>query len=61
MTDEILFRAYVRFADDQPEQQWDGLSWHKAHWRFHWVKRQFFAGNFRNVKDYGFQAESFNR
>lgn len=55
------FRAYVFFADGQPAQRWEGLSFAKAHWRYHWIKRQFFAGRFRNVKTYGFQSEKFNR
>lgn len=55
------FRAYVHFADDKPAQIWGGLTRTKAHWRYHWIKRQFYAGQFRNVKTYGFQSESFNR
>lgn len=56
-----LFRAYVRFADDQPELIWDGLTWSKAHWRYHWIKRQFHMGAYRNVKAYGFQSMAFDR
>jgi hypothetical protein len=55
------FTAYIRFADGQPEQKWPGLPWTKAHWRYHWIKRQFFAGNFRNVKAYGFQSDKYHR
>ena len=55
------FRAFVRFADDQPEQIWEGLTWTQAHWRYHWIKRQFHAGLFRNVKAYGFQSSQFTR
>lgn len=55
------YRAYIRFADGQPDITWPGLSFTKAHWRYHWIKRQFFAGHYRNVKTYGFQSESFNR
>jgi len=57
MTYTETFRAYVRFADDQPAQSWDGLTWSKAHWRYHWIKRQFYAGRYRNVKTFGFQSE----
>lgn len=55
------FRAYIRFADGQPELTWENLTFSKAHWRFHWIKRQFFAGVYRNVKAYGFQSMAFDR
>jgi hypothetical protein len=55
------FRAFIRFADNQPAQSCDGLSFTKAHWRYHWIKREFHAGRFRNVKTYGFQSEQFQR
>jgi hypothetical protein len=57
MTDDILFRAYVKFADGKPDEKWEGLTYSKAHWRYHWIKRQFFAGIYRNVKSYGFQSQ----
>ena len=55
--DNTSFRAYVQFADGKEPIVWGGLSWTKAHWRYHWIKRQFHAGQYRNVKAYGFQSE----
>lgn len=55
-----LFKAYIEFANGA-RIEWRGLSFTKAHWRYHWVKRQFYAGKYRDVKTYGFQSESFNR
>jgi len=52
-----LFRVYVTFADRQPEQAWQGLTYTKARWRYFWVQRQFYAGIFRNVKAYGYELE----
>ena len=52
-----LFRVYVTFADSQPEQAWQGLTYTKARWRYFWIQRQFFAGIFRNVKAYGYEME----
>jgi hypothetical protein len=50
-----LFRAYVTFANGEPEQSWAGLTYTKARWRYFWIQRQFFAGIFRNVKAYGYE------
>ena len=55
-----LFRAYIRFADGQPEQSWEGLTYNKARWRYHWIKREYYAGRFRQVKEYGYQSNKFN-
>jgi len=49
------FRAYITFADGQPEQSWDGLTYTKARWRYFWIQRQFWAGIFRNVKSFGYE------
>lgn len=50
-----LFRVYITFADGQPEQSWDGLTYTKARWRYFWIQRQFWAGIFRNVKTFGYE------
>jgi hypothetical protein len=56
-TTSETFRAYIIFADSQPEQSWHGLTYGKARWRYFWIQRQFFAGIFRNVKAYGYERE----
>lgn len=33
------YRAYIQLDDGQ-EMQWTGLSYTKARWRYHWIKRE---------------------
>lgn len=50
------YTAFVRFGNNQPDQEWPGLTRGQAVWRYHWIKRNWF-NLFNGYREYGYQAD----
>ena len=54
------YRAFVRLHGNDKalqEIEWTDLRKTQAKWRYHWIKRKFYAGEFKAVKEYGWERE----
>lgn len=56
MAYKSTYRAFVRFGNGKPDQEWSGLSKGQAKWRYHWIKRHYWD-LFRDFREYGWQRE----
>jgi hypothetical protein len=56
MTQAKTYRAFVRYGNDKPCQQWAGLTKGQAQWRYHWIKRNWW-NLFRDFREYGWERE----
>jgi hypothetical protein len=54
------YRAFVRYRNGKPDIIWPGLTRGQAKWRYHWIKRNWWT-LFGDSREFGWQAESFNR
>jgi len=56
MAQAKTYRAFVKYGDDKPNQEWGGLTKGQAQWRYHWIKRNWW-NLFRDFREYGWQRE----
>jgi hypothetical protein len=56
MAQAKTYRAFVKYGNDKPCQQWAGLTKGQAQWRYHWIKRNWW-NLFRDFREYGWERE----
>jgi hypothetical protein len=50
------YRAFVRFGNGKPDQEWKGLRKAQAQWRYNWIRRNWYT-LFGEYREYGWQRE----
>lgn len=54
--DMKTYKAFVRYGNTKPDQEWAGLTYGQAKWRYHWIKRNWYQ-LFGEYREYGFLPE----
>lgn len=50
------YTAYARYGNNQPDQEWTGLTRNQAIWRYNWIKRNWW-NLFSEYREYGWHRD----